>query len=324
MLKLGKSSPNCEIGDAASLILCVPTRLAVFQRATWKHVRAFVLRVVCTCTCTCTFCSNFGSADNRSQLVDHHMAMKRRASGVHLESEDATKLLDDNVLVESLSDGKKLWPYGADDEIDKLWKRSPRWSDLWTSRHFLADLVASTGGRVLAHSSWHRALSAWLSSHTKMSSKERCMKSHTCLCERTMLIVCCFCCCMTPFEFVSARAQPQEILRAAYRSRCMLAHLRDARRHGKTPPARFAQLQPLIDAMVLDAKSDEDDDDDDDDNEAAALEGAADRAASLDDEVSIVKVTSQSEMCQAEVVLSSQESFDIFENTSAALTSTPW
>ena len=86
------------------------------------------------------------------------MAMKRRASGVHLESEDATKLLDDNVLVESLSDGKKLWPYGADDEIDKLWKRSPRWSDLWTSRHFLADLVASTGGRVLAHYSWHRAL----------------------------------------------------------------------------------------------------------------------------------------------------------------------
>ena len=44
----------------------------------------------------------------------------------------------------------------------------------------------------------------------------------------------------------------------------------------------------------------------------------------LDDEVRIVKVTSQSEMCQAEVVLSSQESFDIFENTSAALASTPW
>lgn len=88
---------------------------------------------------------------------------------------------------------------------------------MWKCRSFVEDVVEATAGRTLLQSTWHAQIESFLS---KKDSK----------------------------------FTPKDILRASYRSRAMVAHLRDARRTHKLPPGRFSKLSAIIDTMVIHAE----------------------------------------------------------------------
>ena len=130
-----------------------------------------------------------------------------------LSLDDCVKLLELHVPAGALDDCKLMFPYGLGLEAS-LWKRAPRWDELWKHRSFLEDLLEATEGRVVLHSSLTAAFQKYLTG-----------KKHT--------------------------LKDADILRVSYRTRCMLAHLRDAKRNKKIPPPRFARLQTLVDSMSL-------------------------------------------------------------------------
>ncbi|CAK0907930.1 unnamed protein product [Prorocentrum cordatum] len=92
-----------------------------------------------------------------------------------------------------------------------LWKKGPKFDQLWRHRAFLENIVAATHGRVLLHAAWYSALTA----HFK------------------------------------GQISSDAVLKMAYRSRAMIAHLRDCKRDGKRAPRRYAKLQGLIDDMQV-------------------------------------------------------------------------
>ena len=151
------------------------------------------------------------------------MPLKKRVFRVALPGDVALRILTDHVPASAMAHPDRLWEYGEKGQEMKLWKLAPRWPQLWKARAFLEDVIEATKGRCLLQSSWYLQLVDF---------------------------------------FVKADVQAKEVLRACYRSRAMLAHLRDVRRNPKKIPDRFAKLQCLVDEMVI-APSDDPEDDSD-------------------------------------------------------------
>ena len=143
------------------------------------------------------------------------MVSKQKVTGVALDDAVSRRLLSDHVCAEAMVDPSQLFPYGQVGEEAKLWKRGPKWSDLWRNKSFLEDAAVVLKGRTLLSAGWLTALQSFFESHpkNKLSNKD--------------------------------------IVRASYRSRAMLAHLRDCKRERKSPPERFARLQGIIDMMLV-------------------------------------------------------------------------
>ena len=93
-------------------------------------------------------------------------------------------------------------------------EKAPKWPELNRSRACLEDLVDATAGRTLNQKKW-------------LSQVEKFFGPRP-----------------------SHKITSKDILRAAFRSRAMLRHLGDAKREIKAPPARFRQLNSLVQSMV--------------------------------------------------------------------------
>ena len=152
----------------------------------------------------------------------HTMSPKRRVTGIALSDSDAQTILSEHVAAAGLEDPSKCFAYGVGLEAN-LWKRAPRWEELYRHRSFLEDVADKTGGRLLKHSAWLSAMNTFLENHKGHNLKHK------------------------------------DVSRVVYRSRAMMAHLRDARRDHKSPPLRFQKLQMVIDMMVVELDADDED-----------------------------------------------------------------
>jgi hypothetical protein len=143
---------------------------------------------------------------------------KSRLTGVAIANDVAQAILENHIPAAALADPAALWPYGPPGEETRLWKRSARWAELYKSRALLEDIADATGGRTLLHKSWLEQLHNFFQQRSSQH-----------------------------------KFKDKDILRASYRSRAMLAHIRDARRDRKTPPARYKHLAAVLDRMVVDS-----------------------------------------------------------------------
>ena len=164
--------------------------------------------------------------------------MSKRVTGVWVDGGILEGIFADHLPAAALEAPAKWLVYGPPGQEASLWKRSCLWDDLWKSRHFVEDLATATGGKNIKQTCFRDGLEAHL---------------------RGKNIV----------------WKEKEIVRATYRARLMLCHLREARRLDKSPPARLCRLQPLVDMMVLPHRTQASGDinehnHDDDDDEALA------------------------------------------------------
>ena len=143
---------------------------------------------------------------------------KRRMAGTSIPDDVAARLLSDHIPAAGITDASKIFPYGVGLE-QTIWKKSARWDELWRHRAFLEDIAEASKGKVLLHSTWFVQIKAFLKDKAPTIAEK-------------------------------------DALKIAYRSRAMLAHLRDTRREGKAIPMRYQKMQTIVDSMVLEAPGD--------------------------------------------------------------------
>ena len=137
-----------------------------------------------------------------------------RQFGIDLPDAIAKSLFDAHIPAAALHQASALFSYGKAGQEADLWKHAAKWADINRTRAFLEDVVDATRGRTLNQKSWRAQMDAWF------ASKDHSLKQ-------------------------------KDILRAAFRCRCMVAHLRDAARDRKSPPSRYRQLTSLVQSMSI-------------------------------------------------------------------------
>ena len=166
-------------------------------------------------------------------------------------------------------------------------KKAAKWDELHRCRAFLEDIIELTNGHNVLQSCVMANLTAYL--------KDRAHKF-----------------------------TDKDVLRAAYRCRAMLNHLKECRRLSKAPPTRHKKLQFLVDRMVKPKSVDDDKKDDDDkkadEDEKAALCDEADDSES--DSVKSMPMNKRSVEC-VEIDSSSADEYDFEKLMSAAPSSVP-